>query len=126
MKTEKNWVEWAVFGVSLAVVGAVIVLLMIDARRASGEGPRFRVEAGSAAADGAHFEVPIRVHNEGDETAEEVRIDVILRRGEEEVERSHVTFAFLPRRSHREGTVVFKTDPRRLTLDFKPVGFVRP
>lgn len=126
MKASKNWVEWLVFGVSLALVLFVLALLFVDARRSDGDSPRFRIEAGSAISEPPFFRVPIRVHNDGDETAEQVRIEATLRRGSEEVERADFTLAFLPRRSHRDGSVIFKTDPRGLELEVRPVGFEQP
>jgi uncharacterized protein (TIGR02588 family) len=126
MKTGKNWVEWTVFGVSLIIILAALALLVIDARRGDGQGPRVRIEAGLAVPQPPFFRVPVRVYNDGHQSAEEVRIEVTLRSGSREIERGDFTLSFLPRRSHREGSVLFKNDPRGLDIEARPVGFVQP
>ena len=66
------------------------------------------------------------VTNWGDTTAESVRIEVVLRRGEEEVERAELDLAFVPSKSEREGWVTFREDPRCCAIVTRAVSYERP
>jgi uncharacterized protein (TIGR02588 family) len=108
---EKNWLEWAVFGVSLALVMGTLAYLAYDALTLGDTPPRIEVRLGAPERAAGHFIVPVAVTNRGDQTAEGVHIEVVLERGAREEERSDFEIAFLPRGSTREGWVVFQSDP---------------
>jgi uncharacterized protein (TIGR02588 family) len=126
VKLHKNSLEWSVFAVSLAVVLACVAALVVSAIRSGKEPPDVTVELGAPIRGDAGYRVPVRVRNGGDETAEGVTIEVGLFSGQDEVERGEFTVAFLPRKSRREGWVVFQRDPACCALRARPLGFEKP
>jgi uncharacterized protein (TIGR02588 family) len=126
VKLHKNWLEWLVFAASVGIVGACVVALAVSAFRSGDRPPDVTVEVGAATRGASGYRVPVRVRNEGDETAEGVTIEVGLISGGEEVERGEFTVAFLPRKSRREGWVVFQRDPGCCTLRARALGFEKP
>ena len=125
-KVEKNWLEWAVFGVSLALVAGVLGFLVYDALKMGEAAPDLEVRLGAAVARAEEFVVPVAVTNRGDQTAEGVQIEVTLEGGGGEPERGEFGIAFLPRRATREGWVVFRTDPRGARLTPRVLGYEKP
>lgn len=125
-KPDKNWLEWLVFFVSLAIVVATIGYLVAAMRRTSERPPDLRVFVGQPVAGNAGHRVPVVVRNEGDITAEQVHVEVTLRNGTEEIARAELVLAFVPHRSQREGWVVFQRDPRCCAVEGRAVGYEVP
>lgn len=123
---EKNWLEWAVFGVGLALVAGVLGYLVYDGATATGAPPSVEVRLGEVRATGHNFIVPVSVTNRGGETAEGVMVEVTLEAGGGEPERGEFTAAFLPRGATREGWVAFRTDPRAGRLTPRVLGYEKP
>lgn len=126
MTPKKNALEWTVFGASLLIIGATITLLLTGGSGSGNPGPDLRVAAGTPAASSSGFAVPVTVENQGDATAEQVRVEVSLLSGGEERETGELTIAFVPRRSRREGWVVFQRDPACCTISARAVSFEKP
>ena len=123
-KVEKNWLEWCVFGVGLALVLGALGYLVYDGAT-TGERPALiEIKLGEPAADAGGFVVPVLISNRGDTTAEGVQIEVTLEGAG--AERGEFTVAFLPRRSTREGFVTFRTDPRSGRLAARVPGYEKP
>ena len=128
-KVEKNWLEWVVFGVSLALVAGVLGFLVYDAVKLEKLPPDLEVRLGAPVARAQEFVVPVAVTNRGDQTAEGVQIEVTLEgsgSGGGEPERGEFTIAFVPRRATREGWVAFRTDPRGARLTPRVLGYEKP
>jgi uncharacterized protein (TIGR02588 family) len=126
-KLEKNWVEWAVFALSLMLVAGTLTYLAYDAATIGSEPPAIEVRTGAPVERLGNFIVPVSVTNHGDVTAEGVHIEVTLENGGEEVERSEFDIAFLPRRATREGWVAFQTDPRAAQkINARALGYEKP
>ncbi|HYE16281.1 MAG TPA: hypothetical protein VD968_17720 [Pyrinomonadaceae bacterium] len=126
-RVEKNWIEWAVFGIGLLLVAGTLGFLIYDGATQSGEPPTVEVRLGEPRPTGHNFTVPVTVFNRGDETAEGVTVEVTLEAGGgAEPERSEFTVAFLPRRASREGWVAFSTDPRSGRLTPRVLGYEKP
>jgi uncharacterized protein (TIGR02588 family) len=111
-KLEKNWFEWIVFGVGLALVVSTLSYLAYDAATMSETPPSIEIRVGEVQQRPHNFIVPVTLINHGDVTAEGVQIEVVLESDGAEKERGEFTVAFVPRRSTREGWVAFQTDPR--------------
>ncbi len=123
----KNWLEWVVFTVGLALVAGVLGYLVYDGLTMGDAPPDIEVRLGTPEQRGASFIVPVSVTNRGDTTAEGVAIEVVQQRGDgQEGERGEFEVAFLPRRATREGWVTFKTDPRRTPLTARVLGYEKP
>lgn len=125
MKPQKNALEWAVFAVSAILVAAVAAVLIVSGARSAHTPPSLVIESGAVEKDGDAYRVPIKVRNTGDETAEQARIEVELTANGEIVERAELTFAFIPKRSSREGWVELHRDPRCCTIATR-ASFNRP
>ncbi|HKR00926.1 MAG TPA: hypothetical protein VJT09_09645 [Pyrinomonadaceae bacterium] len=110
-KLGKNWFEWIVFGIGLALVLATLGYLAYDAATITDAPPSIEVRTGEAERREHNFIIPVTLINHGDRTAEGVQVEVVLESGGTEQERGEFTVAFLPRRSTREGWVAFQTDP---------------
>ena len=112
MKTKKNALEWTVFGVSAVIIAATVALLVHDAVISKGKSrPDLRVSTGEITPRSGGYAVPVIVTNVGDATAEQARIQIALMSGGEAVETAELIIAFVPRKSQREASVVFRRDP---------------
>lgn len=125
-KPKKNRLEWIVFVASACVVLAVMGYLAWSAVSEDKTPPDLRISAGTVIAGEGSYRVPLLVRNLGDTTAESVRIEAVLRRGDEEVERAELDLTFVPRRSQREGWVTFRRDPRCCKLITRAVSYEQP
>ena len=126
-RVEKNWLEWAVFGVGLLLVLSTLGFLIYDGATSAGDAPpALKVELGAPEQHGEQFIVPVTVTNEGGETAEGVTVEVALEREGREAERGEFAVAFLPRQGKREGFVTFRTDPRTARLVPRVLGYEKP
>jgi len=124
---EKNWLEWLVFGVGLALVTSTLGFLAYDGATAPDTPPEVEVRLGEPLRAGQGFVVPVTLYNRGGQTAEGVTVEVVLEgTGAPEPERSEFTVAFLPRRSTREGWVAFDADPRAGRLKARALGYEKP
>lgn len=126
MKGRKNTLEWAVFGISAAILVALVGFLIYDAMRGGSDAPDISVTTGSVIPRGQHFAVPVIVTNRGGQTAEGLRVEIALVRDGQDVEVSEVTFAFVPRASHREAWALFRNDPRQFKIEARGIGFEKP
>lgn len=126
-KLEKNWAEWIVFGVGLALVVSTLAYLTYDAATLGDAPPSIEVRTGQPLQQPHNFIVPVTVINHGDQTAEGVQIEVVLENGGEEKERAEFQVAFLPRRGTREGWVAFQLDPRTVErIKARVTGYEKP
>ena len=124
-KIEKNWLEWTVFGLGLALVLGVLGFLIYDGATAAGGPAEFRIELGRHERRGDGFHVPVRIKNSGGETAEGVHVEVLLEAAGQ-TERGEFVVAFLPRGGTREASVTFHTDPAAGTLRARVLGYEKP
>lgn len=125
MMQEKNWLEWLVFAVGLLLVGGTLGFLLYDASTAENLPPEIHVRLGTPEGRPGYYAVPVTAWNQGSETAESVRIEVVL--GGEGGERAELEFPFLPGGGRREGWVTFTDDPGRTdTLQARVLGYKKP
>ena len=124
----KNPLEWAVFGLGLALVLATAGLVVYDAVTTGDGPPILRLELGPPRpAEGVDrtFLVPVTVQNLGSQSAEGVEIEVALVTPAGR-ETAGYTIAFVPRRSLRRGWVAFRQDPRTGRLSGRVLGYEQP
>jgi uncharacterized protein (TIGR02588 family) len=125
MKTEKNWLEWTMFAIGLALILGALGYLGHDALTMRDEPPHLVIELGAPAPRRHAFLVPVAVTNHGDATAEDVRIEVVLEAGGVR-ERGEIDMAFLPRAATRRGWVTFHRDPGAGKLVARVLGYESP
>lgn len=124
-KPQKNWLEWTVFAFSAALILSVIAFLLYEGFTIGETPPDIRLRLGAVEAREGYFALPFEVTNTGDQTAEGVHIEVVLKSGAVE-ERADLEIQFLPRRGRREAWVTFKADPRAGTVDARVLGYEKP
>ena len=125
-KVVKNWLEWIVFGVSLALVVGTLGYLLYDGATATEAPPSIQVRLGEQQRTPHNFIVHVAVTNDGGQTAEEVHVEVVLEGAGGETERGEFVVAFLPRRATREGWVAFRSDPAGGKLTSRVLGYEKP
>jgi uncharacterized protein (TIGR02588 family) len=125
-KIQKNWLEWVVFAVSLILVALTLGYLVYAGVSMGQQPPSLEVRLGTPEQRQFNFIVPVTVVNHGDETAEGVKIEVVLESGGEEKARGEVEIPFLPRHATREGWVAFEQDPRTAQLKARVLGYQKP
>lgn len=123
---EKNAVEWSVFAISAVIVALAVGYLAVAAIREKKAPPDLQITTGSAAGTRAGHRIEVKVRNAGDTSAEQVQIEVTLRRGEEEVERAELDIVYVPRKSERTGWVTFRNDPRCCSIVTRAMSYDTP
>lgn len=117
--------EWGVFGVSLALVSAVVLYLVYAAAVSSPTPPRLAVEVGDVEPAPHGFAVTVTVENHGDTTAASVLVEV--RAGEaSDAERAEVMIAFVPRGSSRRAWVSLQRRPTPGQIRARVLGYEEP
>jgi uncharacterized protein (TIGR02588 family) len=125
-KLQKNWFEWIVFALGLILVSSTLVYLIYAGASMGHEPPSLEVRLGTPEQRQFNFIVPVTVVNHGDETAEGVRIEVVMESGGEVKARGEFDVPFVPRHATREGWVTFEQDPRTAQLKARVRGYQRP
>jgi uncharacterized protein (TIGR02588 family) len=125
-KVEKNWLEWSVFGVGLVLVLATLGYLVRESLVSNDGPPEVVVRLGAPRASESGYLVPVEIVNTGRETAEDVRVPVLLALPDGGREEAELGIAFLPRGSTRNGWVTFRSDPSRGSLTLGPIAFEVP
>jgi uncharacterized protein (TIGR02588 family) len=125
-KIEKTWLEWVVFALALILVSSTLSYLIYAGVSMGHEPPSIEVRLGTPEQRQFNFIVPVTVVNHGDETAEGVKIEVVMESGGEEKARGELDIVFLPRHATREGWVTFEQDPRTAQLKARVLGYQKP
>lgn len=123
---QKNWIEWLVFSLSAILVAGVLGFLIFTSLTLGDAPPDLKIHLSPAQPEGKYFRVPVKIKNDGDQTAEGVQIEVVFNAGKPTEETATFEAAFLPRHSSREGAVIFKTDPRKGKLEARVLGYEKP
>ncbi len=122
---KKNALEWAVFGISAALVAAVVGYLAYGAVTLGDAPADLHVSLGDTVVQGGRYLVPVTVRNDGNAIAEAVQVEVVLTQPDGE-ERSQFQIAYVPRRTTREGMVAFTSDPSAGRLAARISGYETP
>ena len=122
---KKNTLEWTVFGLSLALIAGIVILLVHEHLAGENRPPSIAANVGEAVATSGGYAVPIDVRNDGDTTAEEVQVEGSLT-WEGGSERGEAVLSFVPYRSERRAWIAFSHDPRNGKLEVRVVGYREP
>jgi uncharacterized protein (TIGR02588 family) len=122
---KKNALEWTVFGISVALIVAVASLLLHQ-QFTGGQEPASLVAAtGTPIETAGGHAVPVDVRNEGDTSAEDVRLEATLESAAG-TETGEALIPYVPYRSQRRVWITFSTDPRRGTVTVRVLGYREP
>ncbi|HSG38552.1 MAG TPA: hypothetical protein VLE27_02845 [Thermoanaerobaculia bacterium] len=125
-KIKKNPLEWVVFGIGLILTLGVIAALTWDAASGERKPPDLTVELGAPEPRSQGWAVPVTVRNEGEETAEGAQVLVSLELPGGGKEEAELEIPFVPRRSKREGWVLFLHPPASGRLSGRVTGYEQP
>jgi uncharacterized protein (TIGR02588 family) len=116
----KNALEWTIFGLSVLLVGSVLVFLGHEAISGVALPPRLEVSLGEPVEAGEQMLVPVIVKNKGEATAAGVEVEVERRKSDET---AHFSFPYLPREGQRKGWVVFDSPLDKRDLKASVLGY---
>lgn len=124
---EKNLLEWTVFFISLLLIVGILGYLVYQASVFEEGSPDLQVNFVHDPSSHSPYRYLLKIENDGQETAEEVQIEMVLERGGEELEAAALTLPYVPKQSAREGWVVLSKNPLEAdTLYVRVVGYKRP
>ena len=117
-----------VFACGALLVLSTLGILAYDAITASHTPPRVSVKIGEVRRTADGYAVSLTARNDGDQTAEGVKIAATLmpRGGKTGEERGEFQINYLPQDSSSSGWISFKTDPRHGKLEAHVSGYSVP
>jgi len=125
-KLEKNWLEWICFATSLLLVASLLVYLVHSAVTSTGSPALIELQLSPPEERGGKFSINVVAQNRGEQTAEGVYVEVVLKRNGKE-ERGMFVIDRLPRQGKRQGVVTFETDPRLASsVEARALGYAEP
>lgn len=124
---KKNLLEWTVFTIALFLIGSLLVYLTYQTITYKPSSPDLKVEHIPDPSKNAPYRYHITIRNQGQETAEEVQIEVVMEKDGQELEKAAMQIPFAPQQSKREGWVNFSKDPSKAdTIYSRVVSYKRP
>ncbi len=124
-KVTKNWLEWAVFGLSLALVLFTLSVLGYQIATRSDSPAEIELKTGRPIATERGFLLPVTAENHGDRSAEGVRVEVLIARGQD-TELGEFTIPLLPRGATQTGWLPLQKDPSNARIQTRVAGFQQP
>lgn len=126
-KDKKNWLEWTVFAVGLGLTLVILGYLVYKATTHNAGPPELYVEYFAEPGRYEPHRYHVILHNEGNETAESVTVEISLEKGGEELEKAELDVDYCPKESTREGWVSFNTNPAEAdTVKARVVSYEKP
>jgi len=123
---KKNWLEWTIFAISLALICATLGVLVYEQRSLTNAPPSPQIQLGQPKWRQSYFAVPVTVKNTGDQTAQNLQLEVDLVMPNGQRETGKVNLQYLPRRATRDAWVTFQQDPTKGKLEPRVLGYERP
>lgn len=112
--------ECIIIAVCAVVIVAGLGYVVSRFTRGGGSMTDVRVFAGAAERHEGAFRIPITARNENDRVARGVTIEVILFRGDEQVERAEVDLGTVRPFTEVQGAVTLKNDPKCCAVVAQP------
>ncbi|MGE0179360.1 MAG: TIGR02588 family protein [Sphingomonas sp.] len=119
--------EWIAAGIGLALLLGLLSVIGREALRGGPtEPPAIEVSVRRIAATPSGYVVEFEARNIAGGTAQSVDVEGMLTSGGAPVERSGITFDYIPGHSHRSGGLFFRRDPRQGVLALRALGYQIP
>lgn len=124
----RSTAEWTTLGISITIVLGILGLITYLYVSGGGAPPRITVETKieELRTEANGYYLPVEVINEGDRTAEEVRVEAELDSGTGQAETAEITVTFLAGGERVSGTFIFSEDPRAGDLTVQAISYKDP
>src|SRR5690554_1916976 len=124
---DKNILEWVVFSFSVILIMTILGYLIYKTVIHQPGSPDLGVSFVHDPSPQAPYRYFISVRNDGQETAEEVQIELVSEKDGAEVESAAMSIPYSPKKSTREGWVNFSKNPAFAdTLYARVVSYKKP
>lgn len=124
---EGHWVEWLTGLVSALFVLAMLGWIGREAWRQTGEPPDLSIAiTDNAVMKNGLYRVEFDIANASTSTAAAVTVAGELRDGQSVIERSEVTFDYVPAESSAHGAILFRADPSTHAMTLSVMGYTEP
>lgn len=124
---DKNIFEWLVFGISGLLLLATLSYLGYQTLEDSQSPPDLVVMVFPDSTKNMPYRYHLIIENKGQETASEVKTEVVLQYRDSVMEKADVILQFVPQGSKRESFVNFSTNPEHAdTIIARIVSFNKP
>ena len=124
---KKNVLEWVVFAFSLTLVLALFGYLALQTIQYEPGTPDLFVTFKADPSFHAPYRYHLTIKNNGQETAQEVQVELILEKEGKQLEIAALTLPFAPKESRREGWVNFSQNPQEAdTVYSRVVSYKKP
>lgn len=126
-KDKKNWLEWTVFAVGFGLTLMILGYLGYKTATHNSGPPELFVEYFAEPGRYEPYRYHVVLHNEGNETAESVTVEISLEKNSETLETAELDVDYCPKESTREGWVSFSTNPADAdTVSARVVSYEKP
>jgi|SRR5690606_33670746 len=124
---KKNALEWIVFSLSLLLISGILGYLIYQSILYEPGTPDVVVTFKSDPSPNSPFRYHVSVENKGQETAEEVNIEMVLEKDGQALEIATLQIPYSPKKSIREGWLNFSINPAMAdTLYSRVVSYKKP
>ncbi len=118
--------EWVALVVSVIAILGLVGFLVVDGLTHPERRAILGVVVHPAEPSRETFQVPITLRNDGNQPAENIDVEVVLKGGERDIDTGSVSIPFIASRSSVEAVVVFAEDPRRFPAEGRVLGYEVP
>jgi uncharacterized protein (TIGR02588 family) len=122
---KKNWLEWSVFALGLVLIAGVSALLLRAHLAQEGRPPAIVVTAGTPVQTASSYAIPLDIANDGDRSAEDIRIEVVLS-GAAGEGRTEITVPLLPYGSRRRAWIQMSPQSSAPAVRTRVISFAEP
>ncbi len=103
----KNGLEWTVFACSILLVLGILAYLIFKSYNHKTSIPEIHVEFAQSPTATMPYLYHVTIKNNGGETAEEVKIELVIQRDSVIIDKAELQLSFVPQKSQREGWLNF-------------------
>jgi uncharacterized protein (TIGR02588 family) len=124
---DKNVLEWVVFSLSLLLISGILGYLIFQVIQHEPGSPDLVITYKSDPSPHAPYRYLLTISNLGQETAEEVQIELIMEKNGQELEKAAMELPYSPKNSTKEGWVNFSKNPHEAdTLYARVISYKKP